>query len=118
MGSVTEYYIVPKKVYEECNAKEETLTQKIDKLPRTSQIKVKRLLDFLPENIKNENWSDPEKYSNSVFDYINYAIRGKNKPSDWESFLPNLVTAPQSFFCEKVKVELRKYKRKHGTKLH
>jgi len=113
MGSVVEYYIVPKPIYDKCNAKEETLDEKIEKLPKSSQVKVKKILGFLPEKIKNS-----EEYSSTLFDYINYASRGKNKPSGWEAFLPNLVNSPSSGFCKKVQIEIKKYKRKHGTTIH
>lgn len=118
MGTIEEYYIVPKPVYDTCYNREESLHEKIAKLPKSSQIKVKKLLHFLPENIKNENLLDLAGFSYTLFDYVNYATRGKNKPSDWESFLVNLATAPQSVFCAKVKTEVKKYKRKNGTKIH
>lgn len=118
MGSVAEYYIVPKNVYDTCYSTEETLQEKIDKLPKSAQVKVKKILDFLPENIKNENLIDLAGLSYTLFQYLNYASRGKNRPSDWDSFIPYLASVPQSVFCEKVRIGVKKYKRKHGAKLH
>lgn len=118
MALVKQYYIVPKDLYEKCTEQEHTLDEKIDKLPKGAKLKALEVLEQL-KGIVHWDTHDGEVIGleHSIFDYINYSVRGKNKPSDWQSFVPNLISIPISLVCEKVKREIKRLKRKHGREI-
>lgn len=115
MATVQEYFIVPKDVYEKCHAPEESLQDKFDKLPKKAKSKSANLLEFLNTKLQWDSQTGTlSGLSESIYNYINYSVRGKQRPIDWKAFLPNLLTAPQGYLCEKVKREIKRYKRQHG----
>lgn len=119
MATVQEYYIVPKQVYEKCSEPNETLDEKISKVPKQAKYKIKHLLQFLANKIQwDSETGEISGLKQNIFDYINYTVRCKNKPVDWLSFIDHLIGAPSSLLCEKVKREVKKAKRQHGRHIH
>lgn len=119
MATVTEFYIVPKSVYEKCNEPVESLQDKIKTLPKKAKSSSSALLDHLKPLLQLDNETGQVNgLSENVFAYINYSVRGKKRPSDWDTFLPNLLTVPSSILCEKVKREVKLLKRRNGRKVH
>ncbi len=118
MASVQEYYIVPKDVFEKCHAKPESLKDKFDKLPKSAKAKSAQLLEHLHRFIQ---WDSESGYVTglleSIYNYTNYSVRGKQRPVDWETFLPHLFNVPQNILSEKVKREVKSYRRKHGRQV-
>ncbi len=115
MAAVQEYFIVPKNVYEKCQSPPESIKDKFDKLPKSAKAKSAQLLENLHQLIQ---WDSESGHIigllESIYNYANYSVRGKQRPVDWETFLPNLVGVSQNVLCEKVKREVKSYKRKHG----
>jgi hypothetical protein len=115
MATVQEYFIVPKDVFEKCHAPPENIKDKFDKLPKSARNKSSQLLEYLLKLVHWDNKTgEISGLLESIYNYVNYSVRGKQRPVDWETFLPNLVSAPQNVLCEKVKREVKVYKRKHG----
>lgn len=119
MASVQEYYIVPKDVFDKYNQPEESLDDKLQKLPRGARTNAYNLSNYLSKVITWDNITGIINDTNkSIFDYINYSVRGKYKPVDWEEFVPNLWTVPQHLLCERAKRDVQRLTRKNGRKVH
>lgn len=118
MATVQEYFIVPKDVYEKCHAPPENLKEKLGKLPKSAKSKSVQLLEYLNKHLQwDSETGQTSGLSESIINYVSYSVRGKNKPIDWQEFLPNLVTVNSALLCEKVKREVKAYKRKYGRQL-
>lgn len=119
MASVQEYYIVPKEVYDKYNQREESLDDKLDKLPIGAKTNAYNLMNWLKKVITWDKDTgliiDTDK---PIFDYINYSVRGKKKPIDWEEFVPNLWKIPPSLLCVRARRDVKNLTRKHGRKIH
>ncbi len=119
MASVQEYYIVPKNVYDYCTKPDESLDDQLQKLPYSSKINAYDLINSIKKLISwDPNTGLISGSDKSIFPYLNYSVRGKNKPKDWEEFLPNLWTVPQYLLCERVKRDVKSLARKNGRKLY
>lgn len=115
MATVTEYYIVPKEIYEKCSEPPESIVEKIDKLPKQAKYNSSRLLEHLRTQLTWDTTTGltPGLLEN-IFNYINYSVRGKKRPFDFQEFLQYIISVPASLLCEKAKREVKKYKRNHG----
>ncbi len=118
MASVTEYYIVPKETFEKCSDPQQSVAERLENLPRKARSNSVRLLDLLKSQIKWDNLTGiTPGLTDSIFNYISYSVRGKQRPLDFEEFLPYITSVPASVLCEKVKREVTKYKRRHGRQV-
>ena len=109
MENVTEYYIVPKAVYDNCTKKQEIDQDQLTSVPAFSRKKLKTLLDYLSDkDLELRGLKYP------IFEYANYAVRGKHKPIDWDVFVKVISEAPLELLSEKVKREVRKLRRLNG----
>lgn len=116
---VNELYIVPKEVYEHCNKPRESVQEKLDKLSKKAKSNAIRIWEYLKTLPEYDNESGRmQGYLENIFNYLNYSVRGKQRPVDWESFVSHLITLPPTLFCEKVKREVKIAKRRHGRQLH
>lgn len=115
MAAVQEYFIVPKDVFEKCHNAPDSIKDKFDKLPKSAKTKTAQLLEHLHKFIQWDSESGQiSGLLASIYDYANYSVRGKQRPVDWETFLPNLLAVPSNVLCEKVKREVKVFRRKHG----
>lgn len=110
MSKVEMYKVVPLSIYSKCmeESEKKTTKEQIEKLPKLSQRKVKRLLDILQEN--GVIWDEHGKLtktpneileSTDVIPLVEFAVRGKNKPSGWNNFALFLGTLklPKDLLC-------------------
>lgn len=118
-SNVNELYIVPKEVYEHCNKPEDSLQDKLDKLPKRAKSKALRIIEHLRAQLEFDSESGQfPGYTENLFNYLHYSVRGKQKPEDWDLFVPKLITLPLTLFSEKVKKEVKQVKRRHGRQVH
>lgn len=109
MDHVTEYYIVPVDLYNKIQNKQESSEDLIRKVPKTARSKIRAFLQYLKgKEIDKLNLSYP------VFNYANYAVRGKFKPDDWNLLASSILDANIKWFSEKVKREIKQLRRKNG----
>lgn len=107
MNQVSEYYIVPKNVYENFKEEKNHIPERFCDLPISSRKKVFALDDWLKQN--NISLGD------SV---IAYAVRGRFRPADWSENIHNLFEVPSKLLSVRVYNEvkrLRNKKRKEET---
>lgn len=110
MSKVEMYKVVPLSIYSKCmeESEKKTTKEQIEKLPKLSQRKVKRLLDILQEN--GVIWDEHGKLTKTpneilentdVIPLVEFAVRGKNKPSGWNNFALFLGTLklPKDILC-------------------
>lgn len=110
MSKVEMYKVVPLSIYSKCmeESEKKTTKEQIEKLPKLSQRKVKRLLDILQEN--GVIWDEHGKLtktpneileSTDVIPLVEFAVRGKNKPSGWNNFalLLGTLKLPKDILC-------------------
>lgn len=118
---VQELYIVPKDVYEHCDKKAK-FQEKLETLPKRPRSYANRIITHLRPILEWDYKSgEVSGLSENLFSYLNYSTRGKQRPEDWELFLPHLYGLPQSLFCAKVRREVKsaiKAEKRHGRQLH
>lgn len=109
------YKILPLKLYKEfCEEKEhfekeKEASEKLKELPKPIQIKVAKLLQALREG----GMSVDETNLKNILPYALYAIRGKERPENFEKFLNYLakVKIPRGLLCQKVIKDAKKVRK-------
>jgi len=105
MNQVTEYYIVPKNVYE--HVKSVTETEPTPEQERFNDIPIsarKKVL-ILDEWLKNNNISVSDEV-------IAYAVRGRFKPVDWTENIVQLLEIPSHLLSLRANKEIRRFRLK------
>lgn len=110
MSKVEMYKVVPLSIYSKCmeESEKKTTKEQLEELPKIAQKKAKRLLDFLEEN--GVSWDEhgiltkkPSELAEStdIIPLVQFAVRGKNKPSGWNNFAYFLGTLkiPKDILC-------------------
>lgn len=107
MANVQRYYIVPQQVYEKVYQDTPSLMTKISSLPASSRQKAQKLLTHLHGQVSFDEFGRAQGFKQNIYDYVNFAVRGKDQPIDWDQFVLVLLDAPKEIFTEKINGEIR-----------
>lgn len=109
-------YLRDREKIKECNQ----LSERLSKLPKGTVRKVKILLEKLKEGgITYDNTgvvTNPPKEFSETFDilpFVTYAVQGKEKPTNWDLFLPLLkeLKLPKDLLSTKAIKDAKKKRR-------
>lgn len=101
MNQVSEYYIVPKDIYELKKQEQIQVPERFGDVPKSARKKVLKLAEWLKINRIS--------VSDSV---IAYAARGRFRPIDWEENIQNLFQVPPRLLSLRVYNEVKRLKRR------
>ncbi len=107
MTQVSQYYIVPKNLYENFYQEQNQVPERFSDIPKSARKNVLALDEWL-------------KYNNIVLSdsVIAYAVRGRFRPVDWTDNLHHFLQAPPQLLSLRVYNEIKKLrlkKRKEQT---